>query len=72
MNIDYNFNDDFSDLQFSVSASLIHGLPGKIWYGTVLTVTKKLYACISGKEYLPRPELGISLRTPLMVFQYDM
>ena len=32
LNRDFYFNDDFSDLQFSVSSSLIPGLTGNIYY----------------------------------------
>ena len=38
---DYYWDDDFSDLGFSTSFSLVPDLTDKIWYGTVLSTMKK-------------------------------
>ena len=43
LNSDYYSDDDFSDLEFSISFSLIPDLTDKIWYGTVLSPMKKIF-----------------------------
>ena len=40
---EYYSDDDFNDLEFSISFSLIPDLTDKIWYGTVLSPIKKTF-----------------------------